>query len=532
MATFSWAGACRKSGSVLFSPYIADRLPSEWFAPSTGAAYIASALSGGARYSLMTMGGSGSSFGLRLDTSPTGDGRSAGPDFLPAVESGLRIQFTHATAGTLTSTGGTRTDTAEPYGFAPSDQAASRRWFAAVSNGDNITITLTYPLSVNRPIGATVPSGTGVQSAAVTLKQPLAFSAFDQTGKAVDVAALIVRSHSTALYADSRRGGSDTPLAGELRLDGKADITRIFRTVQGGQQVLRFNDNNVPSSLDLSAYFGPGGDGAGQTFTVITDGGEQAVSIDNQLSSNRGGNFFDLTLPTAMRTLIDGIDVGDRFIVAIWKAAPVPVTQPIGAVDPSGVGRQSIALGLRIARQPIGAVVPSGTGRQSAAVTLRRRDARNQPIGAVVPSGMGAQSIALTIIRRLPRPIGAIVPGGRGEQEVSLVIAEPPPEPSPNLWNDPARWYAGMVVGAALLNRELRDQMLAIQAHDHSRVPGGTALTIEGLVVGQEAEPFTHVPFDVPSDTLLGFRTVGYGNGPNDCVAGNHGHGPNGEVRA
>ena len=107
------------------------------------------------------------------------------------------------------------------------------------------------------------------------------------------------------------------------------------------------------------------------------------------------------------------------------------------------------------------------------------------------------------------------------------------PTPAVSLWNDPRRWYAGELVDAALLNRELRDQSLAIQVHAHGPLPGSRTLVIDGLTCGDEAQPFgPGLPFSIPADAALGFRTVGYGNGALDCVAGDHGHGPNGEVRA
>ena len=107
------------------------------------------------------------------------------------------------------------------------------------------------------------------------------------------------------------------------------------------------------------------------------------------------------------------------------------------------------------------------------------------------------------------------------------------PTPDVSLWNDPRRWYAGELVDAALLNRELRDQFLAIQVHAHGPLPGSRTLVIDGLTCGDEAQPFgPGLPFSIPADAALGFRTVGYGNGALDCVAGDHGHGPNGEVRA
>jgi len=100
-------------------------------------------------------------------------------------------------------------------------------------------------------------------------------------------------------------------------------------------------------------------------------------------------------------------------------------------------------------------------------------------------------------------------------------------------WNEPATWFSGVLVDAALLNRELRDQFVAVGTHAHGALPGDGHLTITGLTCAEEAQPFgPGLAFSIPTDASLGFRTVGYGNGANDFVAGDHRHGPTGAVRA
>ena len=120
-------------------------------------------------------------------------------------------------------------------------------------------------------------------------------------------------------YADSTHGGSGAPLDGELGVG--TDETIISRLRRASTENLTINDQNNPSALDLGVYFSTGGDGVDLTVYLQTtsDGLVSFAVADTILSS--GGNWLNLTLPTAGRSLLDNLATGDRFIFAMARPA-------------------------------------------------------------------------------------------------------------------------------------------------------------------------------------------------------------------
>ena len=106
-----------------------------------------------------------------------------------------------------------------------------------------------------------------VPAAAVThtAADPLTLADWDDTGLVADFAALIEVSGTTTLYADADRGGTDTPLDGELRIDDATDLSQ-FRW--DGTRFI-WNDNDNPISTNLETYYQVGGDGNGQTIYLV-----------------------------------------------------------------------------------------------------------------------------------------------------------------------------------------------------------------------------------------------------------------------
>ena len=66
-----------------------------------------------------------------------------------------------------------------------------------------------------------------VPAAAVTSSAPVTLADWDDTGLVDDFAALIQVSGVPILYADADRGGTDTPLDGDLRINDTTDLSRI-----------------------------------------------------------------------------------------------------------------------------------------------------------------------------------------------------------------------------------------------------------------------------------------------------------------
>ena len=109
-----------------------------------------------------------------------------------------------------------------------------------------------------------------VPAAAVTSSAPVTLADWDDTGLVDDFSALIQVSGVPILYADSNRGGSDTPLDGNLRINDTTDLSRI----QWDGSLLSWNDNDDPGTTNLESYYKPGGDGNGLTiYITVNDGG-------------------------------------------------------------------------------------------------------------------------------------------------------------------------------------------------------------------------------------------------------------------
>ena len=151
----------------------------------------------------------------------------------------------------------------------------------------------------------------------------LALSDFDDTGLDVETAALLEASapgtSGNNFYRDSTRGGSDSPIEGELGVGpGETLISRMRRASAAN---LTLNDNNLPVQLPFDTYFGTGGAGRDLTLYLQTasDGLVSFTVAGAFLSA--GGNWLNVTLPAAARTLLGNLATGDRFIFALARAA-------------------------------------------------------------------------------------------------------------------------------------------------------------------------------------------------------------------
>ena len=164
-------------------------------------------------------------------------------------------------------------------------------------------------------------TSTIAQPSAVT---DLLLSNFDTEGREIDAAALLVASAAgtplpTNIYADSDRGGTDTPLDGELGLGVDDDIINRFRR-QINNSVDTLTLNNV-SAFNIGNYFdsGPGSD---LSLTIQTLSASATMSATTDYRRG-GGSFAHWTLPSDFSAILDDISVGDRFIIALWRTAVV-----------------------------------------------------------------------------------------------------------------------------------------------------------------------------------------------------------------
>ena len=147
----------------------------------------------------------------------------------------------------------------------------------------------------------------------------LTLASFDAAGLETEVLALIVAAAPPIVYADSNRGGTQSPEDGDLGLgDGETLITRIRITNSGGSILL--NDNDVPDELTMRDYFGVGGGGRDLTLYIQTADGVVSLPVATALG-NTGGSYAHFSVPAADQALLNGIAAGTRFIIALAREA-------------------------------------------------------------------------------------------------------------------------------------------------------------------------------------------------------------------
>ena len=206
--------------------------------------------------------------------------------------------------------------TTEPYIWTPTNSAEAIAFRALLSevdgaeSGQLIIRDFVPTTTVDHAVDAggvsfafALPEPTVTHTAAPTAQ--LVLSDSDDTGLEVVAKALLAASAAATVagnifWADADRGGTDTPLDGELGLGANNTVISRFRRVSA--TVLVLNDNDNPSSFDIGAYFNTGGGGNDLTLYFQTLSGEVSFSVATQLV-NQGGAFAQFTLPA------DGADV-------------------------------------------------------------------------------------------------------------------------------------------------------------------------------------------------------------------------------
>ena len=234
-------------------------------------------------------------------------------------------------------------------------------------------------------------------------------SDLNTTGLEVVAAALIEASgpgtSGNNLYADSDRGGSDTPLDGELGLGANDTVISRIRRLDGN--TLQLNDNDNPAGLNIGAYFAAGGAGNDLTVSLQTlDDGLVTFTVASQVETGGNAARTRFTLPAAAQTLLDNIATGVRFIVAFTRAQVVELD--VAATFPGAGGSLAAAVTLvPPAELPVAATFPGAGGSLSAAVTLEPPPVATLDVAATFP-GAGREPRR----RRHPGGSGRAASGG------------------------------------------------------------------------------------------------------------------------
>ena len=239
---------------------------------------------------------------FRVSATTTGDPADAGPELKGTWEIYAEaISFSDDEGNSLALKGPNNPDNSfsdpdEPYFWTPDNGTAVTAYWAAART--NIQLTL----------------DTGLD---------LADS--DDTGLDVDAKALLVASDSgTAgnfFYEDADRGGTDTPLDGEVGLGADETVVSGFR--RRTATILQLNDDNSPTALDIGAYFSTGGAGNDLTLYLQTlNDGEVSFTVASAVSFSRVDQVR-FTLPADGQTLLDNLADGDRWIFKLARTTPV-----------------------------------------------------------------------------------------------------------------------------------------------------------------------------------------------------------------
>ena len=290
----------------------------------------------------------------------------------------------------------------------------------------NVTLAVTVEnLPSNTEYEAQVQAknsiGNSGYSSSGTVRTLLLLSDLDDGDLDVDFKALISVSGTSTLYADSDRGGTDSPIDGELGVgDSETLISRIAWITSNGRFIL--NDNDSPVTLDLGTYFDTGGGGADVTFTIMTADGTWMFAVaDDRQGGNANAVRFD-GLPSGLVVALDNISVGDRMIVR--GARPVPDEIELEAEVQSGT--PEVAATLTVAPPPdvdIEATITSGMPSVAADLTVALPP--DVDLAAEVASGTPVVTADLTIV--FPPDVDFEAEVRSGTPSVTAVLTVTPP---------------------------------------------------------------------------------------------------------
>ena len=85
--------------------------------------------------------------------------------------------------------------------------------------------------------------------------------------------------------------------------------------------MITINDSDSPAPISFRDYFGTGGNGRNLSLYIQTEDGLITLPIATSGNSNGyqrvGGSYITFGLDSSQQTLIQGIDSGDRVIIAL-----------------------------------------------------------------------------------------------------------------------------------------------------------------------------------------------------------------------
>ena len=262
----------------------------------------------------------------------------------------------------------------------------------------NLPAGLLFNTSTRRISGTPTVIGTGTITIRATNSQgtadwtvgyntiimPITLASFDTTGILVDCLALITSKNAPSLYADSTRGGTDTVTDGEL---GLGSLQTVISKINYQNNILRFNDNNVPGSLNLRTYFN-----SLNYIIYIQVAGQDRVTIPINSIDSAGGNYININVPAGdARTLLNSLVEGTVFIIAVGIPSSIPVFADDTGDDQDWIRNTAI----------VSIVVPAAIGTPTPVYTIAglpaglNFDANTRTISGT-PSAISSGTITVT----------------------------------------------------------------------------------------------------------------------------------------
>ena len=208
------------------------------------------------------------------------------------------------------------------------------------------------------------------------------------------------------MYRDSDRGGTDTPIDGELGVGPDNTVLSRIRW-ETLNTFFVFNDSNNPEVLDLGAYFSSG-DGNELTIYFTDLSGTYSFPVSVHLGSWTASTLRFTILPNNLINVLNDISIGDRFILSgarsFGTSRPIAVslTRTGGTVDAAITKTEPSANSIAVTLTRTGGTVTAAVTKTEPSVspiaaTLIRTG--GTVTAAVAKVGPSANSIAVTLTR-------------------------------------------------------------------------------------------------------------------------------------
>ena len=240
-----------------------------------------------------------------------------------------------------------------PQGTFNNASVANPTWTApAVTAETSVVLTL----SVDDGVAAAV-----TRTVTMTVRPPLVLADYDQTGKVFDLLALIESDSRNDVFQQSTLPSRGVLLDGEVGVGPDETILNRIRIIPSATRIiLREDDVNSDGDaavLDARDYFINGG-GSNLTIGIMTLEGSVEILISSNIDTSAGTNADQLRVdvPSGDRSVVNGIDDGDRFILALWAQV---TNKDITVTFPSEMGSLSATVTKQApAIKDIGAIAP------------------------------------------------------------------------------------------------------------------------------------------------------------------------------